>query len=135
MTFERKDIDKTCQQTTNTKVGSQNRMVTSFPVCPTPSYTETTSGQILKNQQTTLGRNREEIDTKNNDFKSSSRMVRLLPLGNVAWQSFALPVSFTPSKRANSSTMMTHKECPQNTNSKPWSVYQMAIPLPLAGAT
>jgi hypothetical protein len=36
ITFERKEIDTRCQQTTNTKVGSRNRMVTSLPACHAP---------------------------------------------------------------------------------------------------
>jgi hypothetical protein len=36
ITFERKEIEKWCPQTTDTKVGSRIRMVTSLPACHTP---------------------------------------------------------------------------------------------------
>jgi hypothetical protein len=71
-----KEIDKKCQWTTFTKVGSRNRMVTSLPICHNPLVTKTISGRnldnhtALKNSQT-VEMNGYHIRTQNNNIRSA----------------------------------------------------------------
>jgi hypothetical protein len=75
-------------------------MVALFPVCHAPLLAETASGQNqenhknLKKNSETGELDRNDIETKNNDFGWAHRMVIILPLGGVTFRRFPLPVCF-----------------------------------------